>query len=416
MFISVDLPAPFSPRSAWTSPGKRSKSIASLATPPGKRFVIDRSSRIGPSLIRSHSMAAREGQTGEPAPLTLPTLLLRGRDDLPGRDQLLDVVHVLDDGGTVLQLCADLAVADATVLDVEHLVEARLEVGRALLELLRRQVDRLRDVLEGARQHLRAEVQLVGVDADPPEPLRLGLVESTESAAAGDGEDDLRLLADLVERDLLALRLVAEGRIVCIAEDDRRLRVRLLHSGSVAAEVADDRRHRVRADRTGDVRTGLLLEAEARHVADEVARLLLLELDPANVRRLRRKIRVVVDVDPGELHVRELRSDLVQRIAHEEARPEDELVPGLRGRLQVRKAFGRRPGVVDTGLESELRLHLQTSRVGGLVEAVVVETADVGDDGHLVGHLRGLPDGRRADHAETRAREHRECERRQDDR
>src|SRR2546421_8632849 len=169
MFISADLPAPSSPSSAWPSPGKRSKSIPSFAPTPGKRFVIDRSSRIGPALIRSHSMAAREGQTGEPAPLRDSTLLLRGRDDLPGRDQLLDLVHLLDDGGAVLQPRADLAVADATVLDVEHLVEARLEVGRALLELLRGQVDRLRDVLEGARQHLRTEVQLVGVDADPPE-------------------------------------------------------------------------------------------------------------------------------------------------------------------------------------------------------------------------------------------------------
>src|SRR2546421_10750327 len=103
MFISVDLPAPFSPSSAWTSPGKRSKSIPSLATTPGKRFVIDRSSRIGPSFIRSHSMAAREGQTGEPAPLTVPTLLLRGRGDLPGRDQLLDLVHLLYDGRAGLQ-------------------------------------------------------------------------------------------------------------------------------------------------------------------------------------------------------------------------------------------------------------------------------------------------------------------------
>src|SRR6266446_3212118 len=103
MFISVDLPAPFSPSSAWTSPGKRSKSIPSLATTPGKRFVIDRSSRIGPSFIRSHSMAAREGRNRRAAPLGAPTLLLRGRDDLPGRDELLDRVHLLDDGGTVLE-------------------------------------------------------------------------------------------------------------------------------------------------------------------------------------------------------------------------------------------------------------------------------------------------------------------------
>src|SRR5207244_12790277 len=155
------------------------------------------------------------------------------RDDLPGRDQLLDRVHLLDDGGTVLQFRADLAVADTTVLDVEHLVEARLEGGRVLLELLRCQVDRLRDVLQGARQHLRAEVQLVGVDADPPESLRLRLIERAEAAAAGSREDDLRLLADLVERDLLALRPCAEGRIIRVAEVDSGLRVRLRDTGAV---------------------------------------------------------------------------------------------------------------------------------------------------------------------------------------
>ena len=43
--MSVDLPAPFSPSSAWTSPGLRSKSTPSLATIDPKRFVIPRSSR-----------------------------------------------------------------------------------------------------------------------------------------------------------------------------------------------------------------------------------------------------------------------------------------------------------------------------------------------------------------------------------
>src|SRR5947207_947099 len=237
MFISVDLPAPFSPSRAWTSPGKRSKSIPSLATTPGKRFVIDRSSRIGPSLIRSPFY-----------------------------------------GGT-------------------------------------RGADRVSPPLSACRG----------------------------CYFAGGREDDLRLLADLVERDLFALRLVAEGRIVRVAEDDRGLRVSLLDPGSVAAEVADDRRHRVRADRAGDVGTGLLLEHESCQVADEVASFLLLELDSPHVRRLRRKIRVVVDVDSGELHVRELGRDLVEGIAEEEARSEDELVPILRRRLQVRKALGRRP-------------------------------------------------------------------------
>ena len=42
MFESVLLPAPFSPRSACTSPTAASKSTPSFATTPGKRLEIPR--------------------------------------------------------------------------------------------------------------------------------------------------------------------------------------------------------------------------------------------------------------------------------------------------------------------------------------------------------------------------------------
>src|SRR6201996_7153173 len=45
--ISVDLPAPFSPSSAWTSPGITSKSTRSLATTEPNFFVIPLSSSAG---------------------------------------------------------------------------------------------------------------------------------------------------------------------------------------------------------------------------------------------------------------------------------------------------------------------------------------------------------------------------------
>src|SRR5215212_5165177 len=38
--MSVLLPAPFSPRSAWTSPGRRSKSTWSFARMPGNRLTM----------------------------------------------------------------------------------------------------------------------------------------------------------------------------------------------------------------------------------------------------------------------------------------------------------------------------------------------------------------------------------------
>src|SRR5829696_7420199 len=47
MFISVVLPAPFSPSRAWISPGRTSRSIRSLATTPGYRLLIPRISSAG---------------------------------------------------------------------------------------------------------------------------------------------------------------------------------------------------------------------------------------------------------------------------------------------------------------------------------------------------------------------------------
>jgi len=50
-----------------------------------------------------------------------------------------------------------------------------------------------------------AQVALVGVDADAQQALLLGRVERAETALAGDLEDDLRALCDVVEGDPLAL-------------------------------------------------------------------------------------------------------------------------------------------------------------------------------------------------------------------
>src|SRR3954467_14992536 len=47
VLISVDLPAPFSPQSAWTSPGRRSKSTPRSARTCPKRFTSPRASSTG---------------------------------------------------------------------------------------------------------------------------------------------------------------------------------------------------------------------------------------------------------------------------------------------------------------------------------------------------------------------------------
>src|SRR5437764_2698614 len=136
--------------------------------------------------------------------------LLRRRLDLAGRDLLLDHLELLGDERAIglRQLRRELAVADAAVLHAVDLVEAALEAGRIRLVGGDRLVDRQRDVLQGARQDVLAEEALVGVHADAPRALLLGRVEAAETTGAGRLEDDAGSALDLVQRGLLALRLV----------------------------------------------------------------------------------------------------------------------------------------------------------------------------------------------------------------
>jgi len=56
MFMSVVLPAPFSPSRPCTSPARSTRSTASLATTPGKRLVMPRISTV---IMRSPTSGAR---------------------------------------------------------------------------------------------------------------------------------------------------------------------------------------------------------------------------------------------------------------------------------------------------------------------------------------------------------------------
>src|SRR5882672_10199087 len=62
-FINVDLPAPFSPSSTWTSPARRSKSTPSSATTPGKRLETPRISRRAEAGIGDMLVDFRERST-----------------------------------------------------------------------------------------------------------------------------------------------------------------------------------------------------------------------------------------------------------------------------------------------------------------------------------------------------------------
>src|SRR3989442_3102675 len=105
MFISVDLPAPFSPSSACTSPSRRSKSTWSLARTPGNRFVMPlSSSAAGASSIagdsKQSSETTRAGLFGPPSRTAsgagLAARYDRRRLDRAGDDLLLQRVDLRD--------------------------------------------------------------------------------------------------------------------------------------------------------------------------------------------------------------------------------------------------------------------------------------------------------------------------------
>src|SRR3712207_1731334 len=136
MFISVDLPAPFSPRSAWISPRRSCRSTPSLAVTAPKRLTMPRSSAAS-------SAGPSAGGVGG---ATRPSLLKRARDfHLAGRDLLLDIFDLLL---VLMSVGGYLAEAAAAALDVEDAVAARLE--RVVLHGLDRVEDRRVDALHGA--------------------------------------------------------------------------------------------------------------------------------------------------------------------------------------------------------------------------------------------------------------------------
>src|SRR5919206_2716717 len=138
MFISVDLPAPFSPSRACTSPLRRSKSTWSSATTPGKRFVMPRISRTvdastAQRILRRRgapfavkSVPERRGAGSSPAPRSREMRLrLRRQLELARDDLALDRVHLRDE--LLRHGRIDLAEAHAAVLERELQVLVALE-------------------------------------------------------------------------------------------------------------------------------------------------------------------------------------------------------------------------------------------------------------------------------------------------
>ena len=174
------------------------------------------------------------------------------------------------------RLRRELAEADALLLEAVDSVLTALEV--TVLGVLDREEDGGVDAFQRRGEDVRAEEALVGVDADPPDLLRLRGVEGAEAAAAGHLEDDVRAGGDLIERELLALRL--DGEVLRVAVERLDTGERCLGARLVAGDVPVDRRLLLTAD-ARDCGRAVGLRGEARRVAGEIADLLLLEEQPS---------------------------------------------------------------------------------------------------------------------------------------
>src|SRR5829696_9550438 len=371
MFISVDLPAPFSPRSACTSPRARSKSMWSFARMPGNSFVIPFSSRTvgAASAIPGDSMAEATPGNQEPADLER-----RGRLQLPRDQLLLDLVHPVDE--LLRNLRAGLADADALVLEVEDRVGAALELP--VHHRFGGQEHRLVDALDGAREDVLAETRLVAIDADPPLVALLRRVERAQAAPAGHLEDDLRALCDLVERDLLAL--VLRDEVLRVADQDLGRGDALPRPGPVAGDEDVHRRQLDPTDRADHLLSPLLLGHERCEAADHVAVLVRREGQALDVGVLRERRRVHGVVDDREVRVGIPLRRGVDRLGQKEPDADRQVEPFPGQGPEVRDVVARLTRLDGAAGDPELVLRALEPLQRRLVERPVVEAADVADE------------------------------------
>src|SRR5919204_1236129 len=286
--------------------------------------------------------SSRRRQSASSLPSPAADALLHDRRDvldLAADDVAPDLLYLRD--VRLRDARIDLAEPDAVLLQP---VDGVATIERPLLHGLDRLEDGDVDALRRAGQNgLRSYVRLVGVDADRPHALLPRRVDHTEPAAARYLENDARAGRDLVQRHVLALRLIGKGRIVRVAVNGLDPGIRGLRAGLVAGDEAVDRRLLLAADGAHDVRPRPPPLFEPREVPREIAHLLLAEEQPEHVFRLALQRRLV-DVDDRELALRELQRSRIERIDLRVADGDREVVALLREGRQAREVVRRRVG------------------------------------------------------------------------
>src|SRR6266508_782394 len=231
----------------------------------------------------------------------------RARDrDLPGDDLGPDVLDLgLERTGHGR---ADRAEADTAVPEGEAGRATGLE--RPAHELLDRAEHGHVHPLHRARQYVPAQMGLVYIDSNPPDPTLACRLQRPEAASAGDLEDDSRSLRDLAQGDRPTFRGVEEA--VGIAVQRRDARIGSSRACLVAGDEPLDSRHPLAADRADHLLPGRERQHERSQVAGQITGLLFAEHDAQDVLWAMRQI-VVCEIDDREPRFGKLGGDSVDR-------------------------------------------------------------------------------------------------------
>ena len=279
---------------------------------------------------------------------------------------------------------AELPESDAILVETEDRIPATLE--GAILRGLRREEHGAVDALEPTREHVRPEERLICVDADAPDLLLLRREQRSEPTQARDLEDSLRPVRDLIQRELLALRLIFP--VLRVPPLDLHPGGGRCRSRLVAGDEAVDRRLLGARHRADEIPAGALC-LQRGEVADEVADLLLPEEKPLGVRGFPLE-RGLIDIDDGELRVGERLRRTRDCITLGVADADDQVVPLTGERRHVGDVVGGGLRLDHATLDTELLLGPLEAVVGELVEPVVVELPEIGDQPYLDPRRRAL--------------------------